>query len=135
MRDSALWAAMWWADQLRRGQVGRGAGDATFEKSVQTATELLGGLPPLEGESIRMFEILLSQKIDSLLNDVPEVHIYREYDVPDLLQNAMAHAKVPNAAALRFPNKTGMIITAKGVDLKEGYGANYRRVFPEASSR
>jgi hypothetical protein len=136
MRETALWAAMWWADRLRSGRPGAGIGEAQAEIAmglVGLLREWSGYKPPSK-ELIQRFEDLLAAKLDVALGG-GNVSLYRDYDTPPMVSEAMAEAGIERAWDSNFPCKTGMRINSRQVLLKNGYGAEYEQVFPERGDR
>lgn len=133
MYETALWAAIWWADKLRQGRPGYGIGEKQAEDALALAAALL--LPKVQSETIedqlQDFENLLAKRFDSELRDPGYVDLYRDYDTPPMILACMDESGIARSWDIKLPCKTGMKISKTNVMLKDGYGAHYLQVYPD----
>lgn len=129
--ETALWAAMWWAEQLRIGRPGSGLG----ERQAEEAMGLIGVLvqtthPEPTKEQLAKFEEVLTRHFDEELRTKGKVDLYRDYDTPPMILEAMDIVGIDRMWDRKFPHKTGMKISRGSVMLKAGYGVHYQEVYP-----
>jgi hypothetical protein len=131
MFDTAIWAAMWWADKLRTPVAGKGIGEKEAEESINLVHLFaMGTIDPPTEEQVQRFEDFLAKAIDKLLREEGHIDFYRDYNTPPLIRECFVKAAIPLVWDMRFPHKTGMRINQSQVVLKDGYGAPYTQVFP-----
>ena len=123
-------AAKWWADKVRNvgpGNFNNGDDSTSGGMAMILATMLAMDKEP-DSESADQFEKILSEHIRKRVEDDGYLILDCDYGPCTLLSNV---AKVSGVDASCFPWKTNMNITKEEVKVSCGYGAAYKKIYPQ----
>jgi hypothetical protein len=120
-------ATLWWSECLG-GRVKSSVGDDQADMMLDLSRAVSRAGKPT-AEQVELFEIKLMDLICKAVVDSSrnEVCLSVDYEPEGLLRTALIGAGITNAQA-QLPVKTVMWIKPGGVEVKTGYGADYKRI-------
>lgn len=128
---AAAVAAKWWTKAIAYPTVNNFSnGDPSDNQA--SFLQLLGHLHAMDHRATELqlanFRNALSKRIEDEVNKSGNLELDCELDPCDLLSEV---AKSSGINTCLFPFKRKMYITAYSVEIKDGYNANWRKIFPE----
>lgn len=122
----ADFAAEWWAKRID-GNVKHDNGDESLNGAV---AGVLGDMlsKPTTQEQLEVFKEHLSRYILDKASLEKSVYLECDYNPDGPLTTSATKAGI---SLFNFPWKTSMMITEDGIEVKEGYGAHFKKIYHE----